>query len=442
MMYLKLSVRNARRSFSDYLLYVAALTILLAVMVFSECISSYWNASGFQSASLPIIISVIQLILVGYIDQYILKQRAKELASYLLLGMEKNRLANLFLAEFFLIGSFCFLTGAVLGSAVFALLKSALFFSLAEKLPFTLLIQSVFHSLFYFCLVEILCAFYIKHRMTKLEIRELMHEKIRNHTRPKQAFDQKKQGFVFLSCMTCFLILLWGIACLPSEYITVPISVIAVPLLASIFSFYQWLLGFLAAFRQRNPGMLSQSQRLYLTARLTSNPRSDALVNAVFCLCLLFAYMSFTFGILLLQPQVRLFRPDTQALMGTAQICLCVIFLVIYFFLLSLRQIMEQKRNAKDIPVLYFLGMDRHKIRTLAARWAHADLSLPMLMAVPVILLCIGFLNTRLNFILPDTTQNIIVTASVLFSLCIALFYTCFFKIVTTAKLTFSALVL
>ena len=34
MMYLKLSVRNARRSFSDYLLYVAALTILLAVMVF------------------------------------------------------------------------------------------------------------------------------------------------------------------------------------------------------------------------------------------------------------------------------------------------------------------------------------------------------------------------------------------------------------------------
>lgn len=35
--------------------------------------------------------------LVGYIDTFMLKQRAKEFASYLLLGMEKRRLTRLFL---------------------------------------------------------------------------------------------------------------------------------------------------------------------------------------------------------------------------------------------------------------------------------------------------------------------------------------------------------
>ena len=39
MMYLKLSIRNARRSFINYLLYVVAMTVLLAVIEVSNCIT-------------------------------------------------------------------------------------------------------------------------------------------------------------------------------------------------------------------------------------------------------------------------------------------------------------------------------------------------------------------------------------------------------------------
>lgn len=39
MMYLKLSIRNARRSFINYLLYVVTMTVLLAIIEVSNCIT-------------------------------------------------------------------------------------------------------------------------------------------------------------------------------------------------------------------------------------------------------------------------------------------------------------------------------------------------------------------------------------------------------------------
>lgn len=92
--------RNARRSFVNYLLYVAAMTVLLAIIEISNCIAIIGELAGFQVISLPLLIAVIQIVLVGYIDLFLLKQRAKEFASYLLLGMEKRRLTRLFLCGF------------------------------------------------------------------------------------------------------------------------------------------------------------------------------------------------------------------------------------------------------------------------------------------------------------------------------------------------------
>ena len=57
--------------------------------------------------------------LVEYIDTFMLKQRAKEFASYLLLGMEKRRLTRLFLCEVLLIGFCCYITGTTIGFFIY-----------------------------------------------------------------------------------------------------------------------------------------------------------------------------------------------------------------------------------------------------------------------------------------------------------------------------------
>ena len=72
MIYLKLSIRNARRSFINYLLYVVTMTVLLAVIEVSNCIAIIGESAGFQVISLPLLIAAIQIVLVGYIDLFLL----------------------------------------------------------------------------------------------------------------------------------------------------------------------------------------------------------------------------------------------------------------------------------------------------------------------------------------------------------------------------------
>lgn len=91
-MYFKLSIRNAKRSIVNYLLYCTTMTILLSIMEVSNCIAIVGKLVGFQTISLPILITLLLVILVGYIDSFMLKQRAKEFANYLLLGMEKKQI--------------------------------------------------------------------------------------------------------------------------------------------------------------------------------------------------------------------------------------------------------------------------------------------------------------------------------------------------------------
>ena len=66
MMYLKLSIRNAKRSFINYLLYVVTMTVLLAIIEVSNCITIIGESAGFQVISLPLLIAAIQIVLVGY----------------------------------------------------------------------------------------------------------------------------------------------------------------------------------------------------------------------------------------------------------------------------------------------------------------------------------------------------------------------------------------
>ena len=164
MMYLKLSIRNAKRSFTDYLLYVVTMTVLLAIMEISNCIAIMGELANFQTISLPLLITIIQAILVVYIDNFILRQRAKEFANYLLLGMNKKKLTNLFLCEILLIGLLCFLIGTTIGFSVYGLFcLNAILHEI--KLYVFLYGKSILYTFCCFCLVEIICTFSLKKRL-------------------------------------------------------------------------------------------------------------------------------------------------------------------------------------------------------------------------------------------------------------------------------------
>lgn len=122
-MYLKLAFRNAKRSNTNYLLYITTMTILVAIMTVSNCVAIIGKVQDFQTMSLPLPITLILTILAGYIDNFILKERAKKFSNYLFMGMERKNLSWMFLMEFLVIGLMCFVMGTLIGSGIYILLR-------------------------------------------------------------------------------------------------------------------------------------------------------------------------------------------------------------------------------------------------------------------------------------------------------------------------------
>ena len=427
-MYLKLSIRNARRSFIDYLLYVVTMTVLFAVIEVSDCITIIGELAGFQVIFLPLLIAAIQIALVGYIDFFLLKQRAKEFASYLLLGMEKKRLTRLFLWEVLLIGFCCYIVGTTIGFSIYELWYFRDSMHGIKHCGF-LYGRSMFYTLLFFGLIETVCSFRLKGRLNKLQIRELMHERNSNQG-IKNIGSYKKWGVIFFLCFVCFIGCVCGIVFLPEVYIVYPVSVVTIPLLVSVFAFYKWVFGYLYAYRRMNPVRIYQKDRLYIAANMTSNFKTAAMVNAVFCICFLFSGCSFVTGMLMLQPEFQLFDTAMRQWMGTSQISICIVFLVIYFSILSLQQIIEVRQSSKSNQIMCCMGKSNKQIEKLVNKQIAIKLLSPIIMALLVILFCIPLLNGKMNLILPVSLNNILLELAGEFGACIVVFYICYFGII------------
>ena len=290
--------------------------------------------------------------------------------------------------------------------------------------------KSMLYTFLFFCLIETVCSFQLKQRLDKLQIRELMYERNRNQG-IKNIGNYKKWGIIFFLCFVCFIGCVWSIVFLPEVYILYPISVTAIPLLISVFAFYKWAFGYLYAYRQMKSVRIYQKDRLYITANVTSNFKTAAMVNAVFCICFLFSGASFVTGILILQPEFQLFDTAMRQWMGTSQISICIVFLVIYFSILSLQQIIEIRQNSKSNQIMRCMGKSDKQIARLVNQQIAIKLSSPMIMALLIILFCIPLLNGKMNLILPASLNNILLKLTGEFGACIVVFDICYFGIVS-----------
>ncbi|WFR59095.1 hypothetical protein QA584_08415 [Anaerocolumna sp. AGMB13025] len=430
-MYLKLALRNAKRSIYDYLLYMTALTILIVIMMVSNYIAITGKVqAGFQTSSLPILITLILVILVRYINNFMLKQRAKEFANYLLLGMEKSKLSWMFLCEFLMIGIICFIIGCLIGIGIYFILFSTMFQVFNTfGIQFAFVARSLTQTLFYFCLVELLSVFCAKQRISNLQIRELMIEKKLNQ---KLGGMQQYRIWGITFCISFFILigLLFGIVRLTEEVSSILISFIALPLLFSIFSFYKWLFQYFAEKRRNQSVSLYQNNRLYMIAQITSGTKTSAVMNGIFCMCLFFSAMSFMFGTLMLHSDLLLFNTGSQQWMGFLQISLCIIFIVIYFSVLSLQQIIELKRETKELQILHYIGKTKAQIKLLVKTQILLKLFIPTIMCFVLLVISVPLLNYKLNSDLPSAMENILTKSASGFSLCFFIMYFFYFFVV------------
>ena len=159
--------------------------------------------------------------------------------------------------------------------------------------------------------------------------------------------------------------------------------------------FYKWTFGYFYAQRRTKSVKIYQKNILYITANITSNFKTSAIVNAIFCVCFLFSVCSFITGILMLQPEFKLFDTTMRQWMGISQISICIVFLVIYFSILSLHQIIEVRQDSKNNQILRCMGKSDKQIERLVSQQIAIKLIFPMIMALLIILFCVPLLNGK-----------------------------------------------
>ncbi len=428
-MYLKLSIRNARRSLFDYILYILSMVVLISISCFLNDIANWGDMQpGFQTMGLPLLIALIMVVMTDYINAFIVRQRAKEFATYMLLGMEKGRLAAVFVCELIIVGMMCFLLGTAIGTGIFFAYCRVLLRGAENPSISGIALKGVLQTLAYFCCVEASSIFFLKGKIYKLQIVRLMREKERNQ--PLRENKKSFWGWALLISFFGYFVLLSGISSMPDRTVFVSVSVISIPMLLCFFSFYKWLYAFIASIRLSQKDILYQGNLLYQIAEMTMGTKTGANVNTVFCICLLFSAGAFVFGAFLLNPHMQIFAQTAQQWMGLLQISICVVFMVIYFCILSLLQMIDLKRETRNIRLLFHMGKNRSGLKWLLCVQTLIKLFLPTFMSFIMLLSATPFVNRRLNLILPVSMHNFAFKAVSGFAICFFSLYACYFCVI------------
>lgn len=127
-MFFKLSLKNVRRSLSNYALYFLTLTFGVcifyifnsieaqkAMMDISESTRSIMQTLTELMGAISIFVSFILGFLIVYANNFLIRRRKKEIGIYMTVGMEKGKVARLIVTETFIIGVLSLGAGLLLG---------------------------------------------------------------------------------------------------------------------------------------------------------------------------------------------------------------------------------------------------------------------------------------------------------------------------------------
>lgn len=115
---------------------------------------------------------------------------------------------------------------------------------------------------------------------------------------------------------------------------------------------------------------------------------------------------------------------------GFLQIGICIIFIIIYFFVISLLQVIDLKREARNVKLLFHMGKNQSELNTLLHTQTLVRMLLPTLMSFILLFTAAPFVNYKLNLIFPAFMCNLTMKAIGGFLICFFALYLCYFCVI------------
>lgn len=306
-MFSKLALRNVRRSFRDYGVYLLTLT-------FGVCLFYTFNSLDGQGALVylasvgnPIVeaiqtlidvfsvfVAVVLACLILYANRFLLRRRKRELGTYLLLGLSQGQVSRLLFLETSLIGVVSLIAGLALGVAA-SFGMSALTLSLFEMdvsalLALNFSAKAAGKTVLYFGIIFLLVMALSGVQVSRAKLIDLIHGERKN-----EVLKPRPLGVAVLQ-------LVLGVVCLAAAYaillffgmaLAVAVPFLCFPMLGlgtlGTLLIFRSLSGFVMKFVQGHPGLYFKNLNVFTLRQWISKVHTTYLAQTVVCILLLLA---------------------------------------------------------------------------------------------------------------------------------------------------------
>lgn len=277
----KLALRNAKRSFRDYLIYLltmvftAALMFSFDSMIFSDDVKKLCAEAGMMGAMLGLatfFIVLIMIWLVHYMMKFMSEKRSREFATYLLLGFHKKQIARLFLKEMLLLGLAAFFIGLLPGLFLQQVITT-LIYAIVQA-DYTIHIQwnaaTFFMTAGIFFGSYVLAMFRSNRRFKKMNIREMMYLDRQN----EELKNGNKSGKQWMFFVSLFTILLFGWMLYFGHFNQWNVYPMIAALIVSVYFLYMGLSAFLISYIRKGRAGVYNGANIFLLRQLASKVKT------------------------------------------------------------------------------------------------------------------------------------------------------------------------
>lgn len=218
-MYAKLAINNGKRSIKDYLIYFITITLCVSLFYAFMSLSSsdyeFITEDSYNFEMLTVIlkyvtyiITALLILLIGYVNKYMIKRRQKEFATYILLGAEQRNVALMFFIETLFIGLISVGIGIFIGMLFSQVVTALILITAKQQLTFsirlytdTVLITVIFF-LAMFCIIGI---FNIR-SLSKVKLIDMINAE----KRIEFQFKRGKTVYILLFILACVFYVICG----------------------------------------------------------------------------------------------------------------------------------------------------------------------------------------------------------------------------------------
>lgn len=203
----KLAFRNAKRSIKDYVIYLITVILAFSLIFAFNLVGSSKEVLGLSDVMnnfkysmyiVNVFIVIVVCFLINYTIKFMFSKRSKEFGTYMILGIKKNQISNLFTLENIILGFFSLIISIPIGY-IFSLFMSFIIVSIFElpnsvKIDFNL--NSVLLLLLYFLVIYIFVLFLARKRIKKMKIYDLLYYDKQNEKIKKS--NNKIRNIIFI----------------------------------------------------------------------------------------------------------------------------------------------------------------------------------------------------------------------------------------------------